>query len=98
MAATLLAERPFGSNVLVRNASAIDLATSGPITREPIVMICALFDRAARCAEYVSWVSAARMPGTLLAEMQTPMPVPQTRIARSYLPDKTPFATRCDRS
>jgi hypothetical protein len=36
---------------------------------------------------------AARMPGTLLAVMAMPMPVPQTRRPRSALPDATDSAT-----
>ena len=34
------------------------------------------------------------MPGTLFAAMLTPMPVPQTRIARSYSPAITPADLR----
>ena len=51
MAFTLSAERPSGSNSQARNASAIDFASSVPTTREPIVMIWALLDSAARSAE-----------------------------------------------
>lgn len=51
MALTFPADRPFGSNRAVRKASAISLANSGPITRAPIVMICALFEVAAFPAE-----------------------------------------------
>lgn len=87
------ADRPCGSNVSLGNPSAMAFANSVPITRAPMVMIWALLESAARSAEYVSWVSAARMPGTLLAEMQTPMPVPQTRMVRSYLPSVISIAT-----
>jgi len=51
MARTLSAERPFSSKVSLRKAPAISLASSTPMTRAPIVMICALFDSAALVAE-----------------------------------------------
>ena len=51
MAATLPAERPCASKPQLRNASAIDLASSGPMTRAPIVMIWASLDSDARSAE-----------------------------------------------
>ena len=53
MASTLPADLPEASklSVSVSQASAMALASSGPITRAPIVMICALFDSAARVAE-----------------------------------------------
>jgi hypothetical protein len=76
MALTFLADEPAGSNSDASQASTTDLATSEPIMRAPMVIICALLDFAARSAEYVSCVRAARMPGILLAEMQTPIPVP----------------------
>lgn len=51
IAATFWADFPFSSKVSARNASHIDLASSDPITRAAIVIICALFDNAARWAE-----------------------------------------------
>ena len=51
MASTLPADRPSGSNSQAMKASAIAFANSVPITRAPMVMICALFDKAARSAE-----------------------------------------------
>lgn len=51
IARTFPAERPSWSKVSARKASAMAFATSGPITRAPMVMICALFESAARCAE-----------------------------------------------
>ena len=51
IALTLAAERPASSKSWARNASAIDLASSVPMTRAPMVMMCALFDSAARSAE-----------------------------------------------
>ncbi len=51
MAFTLFADRPSGSKVDSRKASAMSLASSGPMTRAPIVMICALFEVAAFFAE-----------------------------------------------
>jgi len=50
-ATTLAAEGPAGSNADLRNVSTIALASSGPITRAPMVMICASLLLAARSAE-----------------------------------------------
>lgn len=49
-------------------------------SRDPKVMIWALFDVAVLADEYGSLTKAARIPGTLLAEMQTPIPVPTERV------------------
>ena len=51
MASTLVAEDPLGSNDDASQVSTIALASSGPMTRAPMVMICALFDVAALPAE-----------------------------------------------
>ena len=51
IALTFPAERPLASKLSFRKASAMDFATSAPITRAPMVMIWALFDSAARSAE-----------------------------------------------
>ena len=51
MASTFAAEAPLGSNSEASHVSTIALASSGPITRAPMVMICALLDFAARSAE-----------------------------------------------
>ena len=53
MASTLPADLPLRSKfwVCASHASAMVLATSAPMTRAPMVMICASFDRAARSAE-----------------------------------------------
>jgi Extensin-like protein C-terminus len=51
IASTLPADGPFGSNSEARKASTMLLASSGPMTRAPIVMICALLLLAARSAE-----------------------------------------------
>ena len=46
-----------------------------------------------RSAEYWSWQTAARMPGILLAVMHMPMPVPHSRMPRSWRPAATAEAT-----
>ena len=53
IARTLPADRPVASKFIVWDSqvSAIALASSLPMTRAPIVMIWALFDKAARSAE-----------------------------------------------
>lgn len=51
IAATFPADRPSGSKLADKYASAMSLASSAPMTRAPIVMICALFDVAAFPAE-----------------------------------------------
>ena len=51
IASTFAADAPFGSNSEASHISTIALASSGPITRAPIVMICALLDLAALSAE-----------------------------------------------
>ena len=48
---TLPADGPFGSNSEASQVSTIALASSGPMTRAPMVMIWALLDFAARSAE-----------------------------------------------
>jgi hypothetical protein len=45
-----------------------------------------------RSTENPSWAVTARIPGTLLALIATPSPVPHTRSARSALPDATILA------
>ena len=56
------------------------------MTRWPRVRIWQSLDRIDRSTLNESWATVARMPGTLLAAMATPMPVPQTKIARSASP------------
>ena len=47
MALTFSADEPAGSNSDASQTSTMDLATSGPIARAPMVIICALLDLAA---------------------------------------------------
>ena len=56
------------------------------MTRWPMVRIWQSLDRIERSTLNESWATVARMPLTLFAAMETPMPVPQTRIARSASP------------
>ena len=69
------------------------LASSTPITRSPMHIICALLLFLERSAENGSWQTAARIPGTLLAQIAMPIPVPHTRIPLSYSPAATASAT-----
>jgi len=63
------------------------------MTRAPMVRIWASLLLRARSAENVSWARAALTPGTLLALMAIPMPVPHMRMARSKRPAATCSAT-----
>ena len=92
MRSTFFVEPP-PSNSDASHASTIVFASSGPITRAPIVMICASLLLRARSAEYVSWHVAARIPGTLFAVIAMPMPVPHMRMPRSCFPSAIASAT-----
>ena len=63
-----------------------------PTTRWPKVRTWALLLRTERSAEKESWAVTARMPGTLLAAVATPRPVPETSSAQSALPAATSSA------
>ena len=63
-----------------------------PTTRWPKVRTCALFESTARSTEKLSCAVTARMPGTLLAAIATPRPVPQMSSARSASPSATSSA------
>ena len=52
------------------------------------ITLASLCSRARRAVSE-SCASAARMPSTLLAAMETPMPVPQTRTPSSIVPGST---------
>ncbi len=54
-----------------------------------MVSTWALLDSTPRSTEYESWAVTARMPGTLLAAIATPRPVPQISSARSAVPAAT---------
>ena len=60
------------------------------MTRWPMVSTWQSLDRIERSTLNESCATVARMPATLLAEIATPIPVPQNRIARSA----SPFAMR----
>ena len=61
------------------------------MTRWPSVRTWQSLDRIDRSMLKESWATVARMPGTLLAAMATPIPVPHTRIARSASPAEILF-------
>ena len=70
----------------------ISSATNSPITPAPIATMFALLCSLVSLAETVSEQSAQRIPGTLLAQMETPIPVVQMRIPFSHSPSATAFA------
>ena len=64
------------------------LAISGPTTNAPKAMICEpLFSRVWRAVNG-SEQTAARMPRTLFAEIEMPIPVPQMSTPRSTSPSR----------
>ena|SRR5215211_3361468 len=65
------------------------------MTRCPRVRIWQSLDRIDRSILNESWATVARMPGTLLAAMATPMPVSHTRMARSASLPRSFFCRDC---
>ena len=63
-----------------------DRARAGATTLAPMHSTWQSLESTERSSEYGSWATAARMPGTLLALMAMPMPVPHTSSARSASP------------
>ena len=59
------------------------------MTLAPIHMTFASLLKIERSVENGSWQTAARIPGTLLAVIAIPIPVPHTRIPRSQVPSVT---------
>ena len=69
-----------------RKAASASTATVAPVVRAPTQSTLAWLCRRARAAVVTSWTTAARTPGTLLAAMAMPMPVPQMQTPRSADP------------
>lgn len=78
-----------------KKASTISMARPGPTTRSPMASMLASLCRRVYLAEYVSEQTAQRMPGTLFAASEMPMPVPQSTMPASYWPLATASATFC---
>jgi hypothetical protein len=74
------------------------MAGSTPMTRPPRHSTLRLSCSTPWCAEYVSWAIAARMPRTLFAATEAPIPEPQTRIPRSATPSRIAYARRLAKS
>src|SRR5918992_5780595 len=78
-----------GSASVARKASSISPATSGEVSRRPSASTLASFQRRAPLAVSASPHSAARMPRTLFAAMEAPVPVQQQTTACSARPSAT---------
>ena len=79
-------------NAVFSQVSTISSASISPVTPAPIaIMLVSLCSRVRR-ADITSDSSAQRMPLTLLAVMDTPMPVVQTTMPRSHSPEATALA------
>src|SRR5438067_6049506 len=83
-----------GSGSVARNASTISRATVGDVRRSPRARTLASFHRRAPRAVSASVHRAARTPSTLLAAMDTPVPVQQHTTPRSAWPSATASPTR----
>ena len=77
------------SNGVARKASSISLATDTEVSRRPIASTFASFQRRAPLAVSASVHRAARTPWTLLAAIDTPVPVVQQTTPSSALPSVT---------
>lgn len=82
-----------GSNSFVRNASISSSLSLLPMVNAPKYAIFASLLNLARLAEYISDMSAEYAPLTLLAAIDTPMPVPQINMPLSKSPQATASAT-----
>ena len=69
------------------------MAVAGGVVAPARQRMLASLCRRASSAVAASWTSAARMPGTLLAAMEMPMPVEQMRTPSLAEPPTTSAAT-----
>ena len=76
----------------------MSLTTAGPEVLAPMQSTLASLWRRASRAVVTSWQSEARMPGILLAAIDTPMPLPHSTIPRSAALEATRFATLAAKS
>ena len=81
------------SGSVVRKASSISRASSAEVSRKPRARTLAPFQRRAPRAVSASVHRAARTPGTLLAAIDTPVPVQQHTTPRSARPEATSSPT-----
>src|SRR3970040_1629627 len=72
-----------------RISSPVSRPVSRPASASTLASLCSRLIRAVKTSPQ----RAARIPGTLLAAMAMPIPVPQTRTPRSTLPTVTASAT-----
>src|SRR5690606_26513225 len=79
---------------VARNAAIISSASAGEVRRNPRARTLASFHRRAPAAVSGSVHRAARTPGTLLAAIDTPVPVQQHTTPRSAPPPATASPTR----
>ena len=83
---------------MCNHAFKISKAKPSPMTLCPIanifVSLCALVAFALK----TSWTKAQRIPLTLLAVIETPIPVPHTTTPLSQSPDATAFAALAAKS
>ena len=80
-------------NGVSRNVSTILIASPGPTTLPPSASTFASLCSLVACAQKQSVHYAARIPGTLLAAIEIPIPVPQIRIPFSHSPSTMACAT-----
>src|ERR1700687_6025009 len=82
--------RSASSGLVSNHASQISLATASGVARRLNTSTLASFQRRAPLAVSASAHSAARIPGTLLAAIETPVPVQQNRTPCWQAPGGTP--------
>src|SRR5437870_5273830 len=90
--------RSASSGAVSSHASQISFATATGVARRLITRILASFHFRAPLAVCASPQRAARMPGTLLAAIDTPVPVQQKSTPCSHAPDATRSPTSCPTS
>src|SRR5258705_10421062 len=85
-------------NSAARNVCTRSQATPGPTVRPPMHMMFIRSSSTPCPAEKWSWINAARMAGTLLAQIEAPTPLPQTATPRSTVPAATAWASGMTKS
>jgi len=74
---------------VLRKVSRIAIARGTAVTRAPRPRTFASLCSRISCAEKRSVATPARAPGTRLAAIEMPMPLPQTTTPRSARPEET---------
>src|SRR5262245_54949083 len=85
-------------NSAARNVRTRSQATSGPAVRPPMPITFMWSSSTPCAAEKWSLTSAAGRPGTLLAPIEAPTPLPQTAMPRSIVPAATAWASGMTKS